>query len=148
MVKPPGAGAPSLSIPRHAMARRRPPSPAITDRLDGFLTAQQRIVADFDRSLRNARHFIDLAGVSLEREPDNTETLLEQVMEIDLLGHVTEQFENFQSVSALLVAAQSPLETESGALGTVQKRYEALLQEAVNQAEHISTLLTTLRVTH
>ena len=128
--------------------RRRTRSPEITDRLDAFILTQQRIVADFDRSLRNARHFIDLSGVSLEQEPDSTETLLEQVMEIDLLGHVTEQFENFQSVSALLAAAQGPPESETGALADVQKRYEALVQEAESQAERISTLLTTLRVTH
>jgi hypothetical protein len=130
------------------MARRRPSSNAITDRLEAFLATQQRIVGDFERSLGNARHFIDLAGVSLEQEPASTGTLLEQVMEIDLLRHVTEQFENFRSVAALLSAAQGPLETDAGALQPVLKRYEALVQEAEIQAERIATLLTTLRVTH
>lgn len=131
------------------MARRRRAAPtAITDRLEQFLAAQDRIVGDFERSLRNAKHFIELAGVSLEREPEHTETMLEQVMEIDLLGHVTEQFENFQGVAALLSAAEGPLETDTGALQTVHKRYESLVQEAEAQADRIATLLQTLRVTH
>lgn len=128
--------------------RRRASSNAITDRLSAFLATQQRIVADFQRSLNNARHFIDLAGVSLEREPENTEIMLEQVLEIDLLRHVTEQFENFQSVAAMLSAAQGPLEADAGALREVQEGYEALIREAEGQAERISALLQTLQVTH
>jgi hypothetical protein len=48
----------------------------------------------------------------------------------------------------MLAAAQGPLEADSGALNEMNKRYEALAQEAEDQAERISTLLTTLRVTH
>jgi hypothetical protein len=131
------------------MARKQPgPASAITDRLEAFLTMQQRILADFDRSLRNARRFIDLAEIAIEKEPANTQTMLEQVLEIDLLRHVTEQYENFRGVAALLAVAQGPLETDTGALNGMRKRYEALVQEAEHQAERISALLNTLRVTH
>ena len=131
------------------MARKRPATdPAITDRLEAFIATQQRIVADFDRSLTNAKHFVDLAGVSLEKEPGNTEIMLEQVMEIDLLGHITEQFENFQNLATLLAASKGPLETDTDALNALQQRYEVLVQEAEAQSERISSLLSTLRVTH
>jgi hypothetical protein len=131
------------------MARKRPaPSNAITDRLEAFIATQERILADFDRSLRNARHFIGLAGVAMEKEPHHTGIMLEQVMEIDLLRHVTEQFDNFQSVAAMLAAAPGPLEADPQALNALSARYEALVQEAEEQAERISIYLTTLRVKH
>ncbi len=128
--------------------RRRASSNAVTDRLGAFLSTQQRIVADFQRSLGNARHFIELAAMALEREPENTELLLAQVMEIDLLRHVSEQFETFQSVAAMLSAAQGPLEPDAGALREVRHAYEALIRDAEEQADRIANLLSTLRVKH
>ena len=92
------------------MARRetRAAGETFEERARAFLLVHRRIVADFERSLKNARHFIKLAGRSLEREPEATITMLEQVREIDLLRHVTHQFEEFQSIAAMLPPALAP----------------------------------------
>ena len=125
------------------MIRRPGAATAFEERLESFLAMQQRIVADFERSLANARRFIELARVAISREPDETAAMLEQVREIDLLRHVGEQFENFQSIAAMLADAQGPPGSgpQGGMIANLRKRYEALLQEAEAQAERIATTI-------
>ncbi|NIT63960.1 MAG: hypothetical protein GWO39_09295, partial [Gammaproteobacteria bacterium] len=43
-----------------------------SEKLAAFVGTHRRIVADFGRSLANARHFLKLAERSLEREPEET----------------------------------------------------------------------------
>ncbi len=138
------------------MARREPTSPLETfeERAREFLRTHHRIVTDFERSLKNARHFIKLAGRSMEQEPEATITMVEQVREIDLLRHVSHQFEEFQSVAAMLPPALAPDEPtlpDDGprtAIKAMHARYEALVLEAESEAEEMERILSALQTPH
>ncbi len=139
------------------MARREPISSieASEERAQEFLKTHRRIVSDFERSLKNARHFIKLAGRSLEQEPEGTVTMIEQIREIDLLRHVTQQFEEYQSVVALLppVISQAdlagvPAGGLPGEIQSMQARYESLVHEAESQAEDMEQILSALTAPH
>jgi len=125
----------------------------IDEKLDAFLGAHQRILAEFGRSLANSRHFLKLAGLSQNREPEETLAMLEQIREIDLLGHLTSQFEEYNSVAGAFLppnAAVDPVDNEEmlGQLAELHMKYEALLEEAEGQMETIEELLNTTRVYH
>ena len=81
-----------------------------SENLGAFVRTQRRIVDDFGRSLSNARHFLNLAHRSLEREPDETVTMLQQIREIDLLGHLSHQFDEYRGVAGLLLSPPVPSE--------------------------------------
>ena len=136
------------------MSVRRPPSAVEAVELGAreFLRIHRRIVSDFERSLKNSRQFIKLAHRSLEREPQNTVHMLEQILEIDLLGHVTRQFEEFESVLARLppdLAGSEPAAPDEGAqFQSLRLRYEDLLRDAESQAEEIQKLLSALTAPH
>jgi len=138
------------------MARRgsKSPSESFEERARVFLEAHRRIVSDFERSLKNARHFIKLASRSLEQEQEATIAMLEQVREIDLLRHVTHQSEEFQSVAAMLPPALAqggesrPEEGAQAEITAMRARYAALVQEAEGQAEEIERILSALQTLH
>lgn len=122
-----------------------------TEKMAAFVGTHRRIVADFQRSLANARHFIKLADRSMEREPEETVTMLEQIREIDLLGHLNAQYEEYRNIAGFLLptpdapAPESPLVEP---VSELQQQYEALLEEAEGQMEAIERLLTTLQTQH
>lgn len=138
------------------MARRKPASSVGTfeERAGEFVLAHRRILSDFERSLKNARHFIKLAGRSMEREPEATITMLEQVREIDLLRHVTHQHEEYLSVAAMLFPAlaqtgpASPAAGQQAEIESMRARYDALMLEAESQAEEMERLLSALQTPH
>jgi hypothetical protein len=121
----------------------------LAERLAEFVALQRRIVADFGRSLANARQFIEVAGIAADREPDSAEEVLDQIEGIDLPRHVAEQFENFNGVAALLDAAATPPDAAAQAvLADLRGRYEELGREATEQARRVQSLLSGLRVRH
>lgn len=122
-----------------------------TQKMAMFVGTHRRIVADFGRSLANSRQFIRLADRSLEREPEETVTMLEQIREIDLLGNLSSQFEEYRNIASLFLPGETPPEHDSPLLTEVselQQQYEALLEEAEGQMEAIEKLLVTLQVRH
>jgi hypothetical protein len=122
-----------------------------SEKMAAFVGAHRRIVADFGRSLANSRHFIRLADRSMEREPEETVTLLEQIKEIDLLGHLSGQYEEYRNIAGFFLPGEGPPEHESPLLAQVadlQREYEALLEEAEGQMEAIDKLLNTLQTRH
>ncbi|HEX9841623.1 MAG TPA: hypothetical protein VGC20_02690, partial [bacterium] len=107
-----------------------------TQKMAMFVGTHRRIVADFGRSLANSRQFIRLADRSLEREPEETVTMLEQIREIDLLGNLSSQFDEYRNIASLFLPGETPPEHDSPLLTEVselQQQYEALLEEAEGQ---------------
>ncbi|HUJ74238.1 MAG TPA: hypothetical protein VL359_05235 [bacterium] len=126
-----------------------PLSAAQAEKVERFLIAHRRIVADFARSLENARHFLNLAERALEREPGNTLTLLSQIREIDLLGHLSRQFEEFQAVAGALPPqgnAEAPAQARR--VETTRSRYEDLIREAESQLAVMDRLQAALSHPH
>ena len=116
------------------------------DKVGAYLDTHRRTVGEFERSLRNARHFLELAGLSREKEPDETVTLLEQIREIDLLSHLNNQFEAFLEISDLLpedASSQAVLEAH-GDVEDLREKYELLLEEAELQQETLRELMEEL----
>lgn len=122
-----------------------------SEKMTAFVGTHRRIVADFERSLANSRHFIRLADRSSEREPEETVMMLEQIKEIDLLGHLSAQYDEYRNIAGLLPPEDgapqqdSPLTAE---VAELQTQYEALLEEAEGQMEAIDRLLFNLQVQH
>ena len=88
---------------RFPMAKQRPPKlKNLTEKVETYLDFHGRVVAEFERSLGNARHFLELATLSLEREAETTVTMLEQIREIDISGHLAAQFEEFKEMTEML----------------------------------------------
>jgi hypothetical protein len=136
---------------------RSPPSSAVAAfelRAREFLQTHRRIVADFERSLKSARHYVKLAGRSLELEPESTVDMLGQIREIDLLRHVTQQFEEFESVLAMLppdLVQGDPTLPDGGApaeFKSLRARYEAMVRDAESQAEEMEKILSALTAPH
>ena len=75
---------------------------AINEKVAAYLESHRKITGDFERSLRNARRYVELAEVAKDKEPAETVTMLEQIREIDLRGHLQNQFDAFQEISSLL----------------------------------------------
>jgi hypothetical protein len=116
------------------------------DKVAAYLETHRKIIAEFERSLRNARHFIELANLSRERERDSTVTMLEQIKEIDLLGHVNTQFDAFREVSDLLPQEANNAEVleAKGNVDELNERYELLLEEAEQQQDTIREIIQAL----
>jgi hypothetical protein len=122
-----------------------------SEKMAAFVGAHRRIVADFQRSLANARQFIRLADRSMEREPEETVVMLEQIREIDLLGHLSTQYEEYRNIAGFFLPAEGAPEHDSPLLAQVtelQRQYEALLEEAEGQMEAIEKLIFTLQKHH
>ena len=136
-------------------ARRVPPAAeAFEQRAREFLLTHRKILSDFERSLKNARHFIKLAGKSMEREPESTLQMIEQIREIDLLRHVTHQLDEYESVIAMLSpvlttgSATEKLEGPIADFKAMRERYEALVAEAESQAAEMEKIAAALTSPH
>lgn len=114
---------------------------ALTEKLATFLETQRRIVTEFERSLANSRHFLELANLSMEREPENTVAMLRQILEIDLVGHLENQFETFESMEQVLPGEAGPSEISAGEWEELRQRYRELLEEAQQQRAETENLL-------
>jgi len=138
------------------MAKREstPSVAAFEERAREFLKTQRRILSDFERSLKNARHFIELAGRSLEQEPEDTIQMMEQIREIDLLRHVSHHFEEFEAVIAMLPPAlvqgdpTLPDTAPQAEMKSMRTRYETLVHEAESQAADMERILSALQQPH
>ena len=73
--------------------------------------------------------------------------MLEQIKEIDLLGHVHTQFEAFQEFSGLLPepSTDEDAQEEFGGIERLRERYELLLEEAELQQEIMEDLVLYLQ---
>ncbi len=116
---------------------------ALRDRLAAFLASQQQILSEFQRSLANARHFVELANLSMEKEPENTATMLKQLQDIGLADHLETQFENFEAMerNLPLVSRMEETSTEVGEWQDVRIKYTELLEEAARQTKETEFLL-------
>ena len=117
------------------------------EKLSAFLDAHRRVIADFGRSLANSAQFLMLADKSMEREPEETESMLAQIKEIDLVGHLSHQLEEYQGVSVFLLPPNPPLDNPDllGEIAELHSKYEGLLEEAEGQMEQLDKLLFTLQ---
>lgn len=117
------------------------------EKLSAYLETHRSAVGDFERSLGNARHYIELAKVAKDKEPENTVTMLEQIREIDLLGHVQKQYEAFQDSTGLLLVPEREegAEEDAGEIDLLRERYELLLEEAEDQQETMEDLMLYLQ---
>ena len=115
-------------------------------KLKSLVSSHRRFIADFENSLKNAGHFLALADRALEQEPESTVHLLQQIREIDLLGHLQRLSEEFDGLRSAL--ATSPFWGEGAAyqseLERLSERYDALQGKAVSQLSRIDTLLQAL----
>lgn len=120
------------------------------EKITAFLHAHNRVLADFGRSLANSAHFLKLAGKSMEQEPEETGAMLEQIKEIDLVGHLSRQHEEYQGVSGFLLPPNPPLTNPDllGEISELHSKYEGLLEEAEGQMEQLDKLLFTLQNYH
>ena len=116
------------------------------DKLESLLNSHRRFVTEFEKSLHNARRFIALADRSMERELEDTVSMLNQIREIDLLGHLQRLSEEFDAVRGFLAASPFWEESRSfgGELDELAERYEALQEEAADQLNGIESLLNTM----
>ncbi len=115
-------------------------------KIAAYLETHRKTVGEFERSLRNSRHFIDIAGLAREKEPENTASMLEQIEEIDLLGHLNSQFDAFRDISNLLpenAENQQTLEAQEK-VEHLREKYESLLEEAEIQQESIREMMKAL----
>ena len=119
---------------------------AFHDKISAYLESHQKIVGEFHTSINNAQNFLELAKLSIEQEPENTIEMLEQIKEIDLLGHLTRQFEAFQEVtSAIPVNSQDPgVKLQLEKFEDLENQYEGLLEQAEAQMELLELLLAQL----
>lgn len=116
---------------------------ALRERLAAFLASQQQILSEFQRSLANARHFVELANLSMEKEPENTATMLKQLQDIGLADHLETQFENFEAMerNLPLVSRMEETATQEGEWEDVRTKYGELLEEAARQTKETEFLL-------
>jgi ribosomal protein L16 Arg81 hydroxylase len=114
-----------------------------TAKLEALLENHRQFASEFARSLENARHFIALADRSMEQEPEDTISMLNQIREIDLLGHLQRLAEEFQGVRGFLSASPywSEARAFAGELEELAERYETLQKEAAEQLNSIEVLL-------
>lgn len=123
-------------------------TPTLLDKAQAFLEFHRKVVADFDRSLANARHFINLAGQAVEQEPENTVAMIEQIQEIDLIGHLSKQYEEFQQMAAQLNTLKVDENRVLASISTVREQYEEILAEAEEQAGVMEVMLASLQNPH
>lgn len=82
-----------------------PLSPAqekFSEHMQKFARVHQEIVEQFVRSVEKAEHWVKLACLSREKEPQATLDMLRQIMEIDLLGNLSGQKEEFEKIYTVL----------------------------------------------
>jgi membrane-bound lytic murein transglycosylase B len=125
-----------------------PDTPTLLEKAQSFLEFHRKVVADFERSLANARHFINLAGQAVEHEPENTVAMIEQIQEIDLLGHLSKQYEEFQQMAAQLSTLKVDENRVQASVTSVREQYEEILAEAEEQAGIMDVMLASVQYPH
>ena len=119
---------------------------SLSRKLESLLADHRRFVSEFESSLTNAGNFIQIADVAMEREPEATVEMLNQIRDIDLLGHVRNLIAEFDAVQGFVFA--SPLAHEEERfrpeIAGLAADYEDLEQRAKDQLNTISTILDTL----
>ena len=120
---------------------------AINEKVAAYLETHRKIAGDFERSLRNARHYVELAEVAKDKEPAETVTMLEQIREIDLRGHLQTQFNAFKEISSLLGPEEPDGEQPEGPdkIQEMRDRYDLMLEEAEEQEQAITELMLYLK---
>ncbi|MEE8435649.1 MAG: hypothetical protein V3S64_12750 [bacterium] len=120
------------------------------DKMTAFVRAHQRIIEEFGRSLVSANHFLQLADRSMEKEPLETVSMLEQIKEIDLLGNLNSQVDEYRGIAGFLLPPNTPVDDLAlrGEVAELETKYEGLLEEAEKQMEQLETLLSTLQTRH
>ena len=121
-----------------------------TEKMNAFVHAHRRIIEEFGRSLANANHFLRLAGRSIDKEPLETVSMLEQIKEIDLLGNLNSQVEEYQGIASFLLPPNTPVDDLAlqGEVAELETKYEGLLEEAEKQMEQLENFLSTLQTRH
>ena len=119
-------------------------------KMSAFVLAHQRIIEEFGRSLANSHHFLELAARAKDKEPLETVSMLEQIREIDLLGNLNFQFEEYRGIAGLLPPSTTTEDDLAlrGDVAELESKYEGLLEEAQKQMEQLETLLSTLQTWH
>lgn len=124
----------------------------LTEKVIAYLESHGKITADFQRSLHNARHYVELAKAAKDKEPAEAAAMLEQIQEIDLLGHLQTQLEAFEDISKLLGTGEEAGEDAeedtgegAGQIQEIRDRYDLMLEEAEDQQETIAELMLYLR---
>lgn len=123
-------------------------TPTLLEKAQTFLEFHRKVVADFERSLANARHFINLAGQAVEQEPEDTVAMIEQIQEIDLLGHLSKQYEEFQQMAASLNTLKVDEHRVLASVTVVREQYEEILAEAEEQAGIMEVMLASMQNPH
>jgi len=115
-------------------------------KLKSLVTSHRRFIEQFEHSLKSSKHFLSLADRSMEHEPESTIDMLQQIREIDLLGHLQRLSEEFDGLRGALAASPYWSESESyqAELSNLAERYEAMQSEAADQLSRIDTLLQVL----
>ena len=120
------------------------------EKMTAFIRAHQKTIEEFGRSLANANHFLRLADRSMEKEPLETVTMLEQIKEIDLLGNLNTQVEEYRGIAGFLLPPNTPVDDLAlqGEVAELETKYEGLLEEAEKQMEQLENLLSSLQTRH
>lgn len=119
---------------------------SLSQKLESLLADHRRFMSEFEVSLRNAGNFIQIADEAMEREPEATVEMLNQIRDFDLLGHVRNLIAEFNAVQGFVIA--SPLANEEERfrpqIEGLAADYEDLEQRAEDQLNTISSILDTL----
>lgn len=120
---------------------------AFREKVSTYLESHNRILREFRGSMDNANNFLELAKLASEKEPENTVSMLEQIKEIDLFGHLTRQHEAFQEVAGMLAPGSDDpaIRLQAEEFEDLDGQYEAMLEEAEAQMDLLETLLAQLR---
>ncbi|MDH5751604.1 MAG: hypothetical protein OEZ59_04235 [Deltaproteobacteria bacterium] len=115
----------------------------ILEKAADFHREHKRIVEDFQRSLNNSRYFLELARISNEMEPEETVSMLEQIKNIDLLGHLEQQRNEFLNVSGFFTSSDSQVQDEELVAGmtALEELYRELIVEAERQVDDLNELI-------
>ncbi len=122
---------------------------SLAEKLAAFLESHLRIIQEFETSLDKAAHFIKLAHISMEAEPEDTVAMLDQIREIGLLSHLEEEFQDFERMAGLL--PQAPRDAAPAGPASVsglKQQYERVVDLAQAQEEEIAALLHELSDPH
>ncbi len=124
-------------------------SAVLTEKVRKFLTHQERMGADFERSLTASEHFLKLAALSAEKESENTIAMLEQIQAIGLLKKLEQQQSAFEALEeGLRQRFMLPQSQQTHPLFAqfreMQDHFAALGREARLQEERLQDLLMML----
>ena len=123
-------------------------TPTLLEKAQTFLEFHRKVVGDFERSLANARHFINLASQAVEQEPENTVAMIEQIQEIDLVSHLTKQYEEFQHMTGQLDSLKVDEKRIQASISTLREQYEEIMAEAEEQAGIMEVMLASMQNPH